>query len=130
MVCGGTRLPRSGYFFPPTVLSDVPEAAKILVDEPFGPVLPIAPVDTIEEAVRRANANAYGLASYVFTGDPKMAADVASRLEAGTVGVNQLQGVPPDAASAGIKDSGYGYEGGAAGVEAFQNRKLISGVNA
>jgi succinate-semialdehyde dehydrogenase / glutarate-semialdehyde dehydrogenase len=128
IVCGGTRLPRSGYFFPPTVLVDVPAGARILVDEPFGPVLAITPVDTIEEGVKRANANSYGLASYVFAGDPKIAADVASRLEAGCVGVNQMKGVPPDAAAAGIKDSGYGYEGGAAGVEAFQNRKLVSGV--
>lgn len=128
-VCGGTRLPRPGYFFPPTVLADVPENARIFVDEPFGPVLPITPVDTIDEGVRRANANPYGLASYVFAGDPKVAIAIASQLEAGSVGVNQMKGVPPDAAVAGIKDSGYGYEGGVAGVEAFQNRKLMSGAN-
>jgi succinate-semialdehyde dehydrogenase/glutarate-semialdehyde dehydrogenase len=73
--------------------------------------------------------NAYGLASYVFAGDPKVAIEIASQLEAGSVGVNQMKGVPPDAAVAGIKDSGYGYEGGLAGVEVFQNRKLVSGVN-
>jgi succinate-semialdehyde dehydrogenase/glutarate-semialdehyde dehydrogenase len=129
IVCGGTRLPRAGYFFPPTVLLDVPDSARIFVEEPFGPVLPITPVDSIEEGVRCANANPYGLASYVFTGDPKVGIEVASRLEAGSVGVNQMKGVPPDAAVAGIKDSGYGYEGGLAGVEAFQNRKLVSGVN-
>jgi succinate-semialdehyde dehydrogenase/glutarate-semialdehyde dehydrogenase len=129
IACGGARLMRAGYFFPPTVLLDVPEGARIFVDEPFGPVLPITSVDTIDEGVRRANTNAYGLASYLFAGDPKVAIDVASRLEAGSVGVNQMKGVPPDAAVAGIKDSGYGYEGGVAGVEAFQNRKLISGAN-
>lgn len=128
-VCGGTRLPRPGYFFPPTVLADVPENARIFVDEPFGPVLPITPVDTIDEGVRRANANPYGLASYVFAGDRKVAIAIASQLEAGSVGVNQMKGVPPDAAVAGIKDSGYGYEGGVAGVEAFQNRKLMSGAS-
>jgi succinate-semialdehyde dehydrogenase/glutarate-semialdehyde dehydrogenase len=129
IVCGGTRLPRPGYFFPPTVLLDLPEGARLFVDEPFGPVLPITPVDTIEQGVRRANMNAYGLASYVFAGDPKVAIEIASQLEAGSVGVNQMKGVPPDAAVAGIKDSGYGYEGGLAGVEVFQNRKLVSGVN-
>lgn len=128
-VCGGTRLPRPGYFFPPTVLADVPENARIFIDEPFGPVLPITPVDTIDEGVRRANANPYGLASYVFAGDRKVAIAIASQLEAGSVGVNQMKGVPADAAVAGIKDSGYGYEGGVAGVEAFQNRKLMSGAN-
>ena len=130
VACGGARLPRPGYFYPPTILLDVPESARVLIDEPFGPILPITPVDSIEEAVLRANGNAYGLASYVFTGDPELAISICSQLEAGSVGVNQMKGVPPDAAVAGIKDSGYGYEGGVAGVEVFQNRKLISGVNA
>jgi succinate-semialdehyde dehydrogenase/glutarate-semialdehyde dehydrogenase len=128
IVCGGSRLPRPGYFFPPTVLVDLPENARIFADEPFGPVLPITPVDMISQGVKRANANPYGLASYVFAGDPRVAMEVASQLEAGSVGVNQMKGVPPDAAVAGIKDSGYGYEGGVAGVEAFQNRKLVSGI--
>jgi succinate-semialdehyde dehydrogenase/glutarate-semialdehyde dehydrogenase len=128
VICGGERLRRPGYFFPPTVLLDVPEAARISIDEPFGPLLPVTPVDTIEEGILRANANPYGLASYVFSSDPEVATEIASRLEAGSVGVNELQGVPPDASVAGIKDSGYGYEGGVAGVEAFQNRKLVSGI--
>lgn len=129
IVCGGARLERRGYFFPPTVLLNVPENAKILADEPFGPMLAITPVHTIDEGVRRANANPYGLASYVFSGDPAVAIDVASRLEAGSVGINQMKGVPPDGAVAGVKDSGYGYEGGLAGVQAFQNLKLVSGMS-
>lgn len=130
VVCGGARPSRSGFFYPPTVLLDVPEDAQIFVDEPFGPILPITRVSTIKEAVLRANRNPYGLASYVFAGDHQLAGRISSQLAAGSVGVNQMKGVPPDAAVAGIKDSGYGYEGGIAGVEVFQNRKLISGLNA
>jgi len=128
VLCGGARLQRRGYFFPPTVLLDVPEHARVFVDEPFGPVLPITPVHTIDEGVRRANANSYGLTSYVFSGDANVASNVASRFEAGSVGVNQMTGVRADAAVAGTKDSGYGYEGGVAGVQAFQNLKLVSGT--
>jgi succinate-semialdehyde dehydrogenase / glutarate-semialdehyde dehydrogenase len=128
VACGGARQPRPGYFFPPTVLLDVAEGAKIFVDEPFGPVLPIVPVDSIEEGIVRADANPYGLASYVFAANTALALDIASRLDAGSVGVNQLKGVAPEAPLSGVKDSGYGYEGGKAGVEAFQNRKLISGA--
>jgi succinate-semialdehyde dehydrogenase/glutarate-semialdehyde dehydrogenase len=130
VVCGGARLARRGYFFAPTVLLNVPEHARIFRDEPFGPILPITAVQTIDEGVQRANANPYGLASYVFIANPDVARDVASRLEAGSVGVNQMKGVPPDAAVAGIKNSGYGYEGGLAGVQAFQNLKLVSGLAA
>ena len=129
IICGGARLGRPGYFFPPTVLLDLPENSKIFVDEPFGPVLPITSVDSIGEGVMKANENSYGLASYVFSGDSKVAIEVAAQLEAGSVGVNQMKGVPPDAAVSGTKDSGYGYEGGIAGVQAFQNRKLVSGLN-
>ena len=128
IICGGARLGRPGYFFPPTVLLDLPENSKIFVDEPFGPVLPITSVDSIGEGVMKANENSYGLASYVFSGDSKVAVEVAAQLEAGSVGVNQMKGVPPDAAVSGTKDSGYGYEGGIAGVQAFQNRKLVSAL--
>lgn len=130
VACGGARLRRPGYFYPPTVLLDVPESARIFVDEPFGPILPITPVDSLDQAVMRANANPYGLASYVFTSDRDRGIRISSQLEAGSVGVNQMKGVPPDASVAGIKDSGYGYEGGVAGAEAFQNRKLVSGIDA
>lgn len=99
VVCGGVRPSRPGFFYPPTVLLDVPEDAKIFVDEPFGPILPITRVNTIEEAVLRANRNPYGLASYVFAGDHQLAGRICSQLAAGSVGVNQMKGVPPDAAS-------------------------------
>jgi succinate-semialdehyde dehydrogenase/glutarate-semialdehyde dehydrogenase len=124
--CGGVRLPRPGYFFPPTVLLDADERAQIFHEEPFGPVLPIAAVESIEEGIMRANSNPYGLASYVFAGNPRLASEIASQLEAGSVGINQLKGVAPDIPSSGVKQSGYGYEGRATGVQAFQNRKVLN----
>ncbi|MGH9141659.1 MAG: aldehyde dehydrogenase family protein [Vicinamibacterales bacterium] len=75
--------------------------------------------------MRRANANRYGLAAYVFTTSPTLGRLVSRALEAGSVGVNQLRGVPPDVGIAGIKDSGYGYEGGTRGIEAFLNLKVV-----
>jgi succinate-semialdehyde dehydrogenase / glutarate-semialdehyde dehydrogenase len=126
IVTGGRRLDRLGYFWAPTVLTQVPDDAVIMTEEPFGPIAPIVSFTTIDEAVARANANPYGLASYVFTGSPDVADVVARRLDAGSIGVNQLKGVPPDASVGGIKDSGYGYEGGVAGLEAFLNLKLVS----
>jgi succinate-semialdehyde dehydrogenase/glutarate-semialdehyde dehydrogenase len=124
--CGGVRLSRPGYFFPPTVLLEADEHAQIFHEEPFGPVLPIAAVDSIEEGIVRANSNPYDLASYVFAGNPHLASEIASQLERGSVGINQLKGVAPDVSSSGVKGSGYGYEGGAAGVQAFQNRKVLN----
>ncbi len=124
--CGGVRLPRPGYFFPPTVLLDADERAQIFHEEPFGPVLPIAAVESIEEGIVRANSNPYGLASYVFAGNPRLASEIASQLEAGSVGINQLKGVAPEVPSSGVKESGYGYEGGATGVQAYQNCKVLN----
>jgi succinate-semialdehyde dehydrogenase/glutarate-semialdehyde dehydrogenase len=121
------RLPRRGYFWTPTLLTDVPDDAAILHEEPFGPVLPIAPFATFDEAIARANANPFGLASYVFTSAPALAARAADALDAGSIGINALQGVPPDVGIAGVKDSGYGYEGGALGIESFVNFKVVRG---
>jgi len=126
LALGGIRLDRPGYFFRPTVVLDLPPQARLLAEEPFGPILPIIKINSIDEGVARANDNQFGLASYVFATDPQVANSVARRLVAGSVGINQMRGVPPDAAVAGVKDSGYGYEGGVPGVQAFQNLKLIS----
>ena len=115
-----------GYFWPPTVLADVPAEAAILSEEPFGPVLAVAPFDTVDEAIALANATSYGLASYVFTASPERQCYVAARLAFGSVSVNMLKGVAPDVPNPGIGDSGYGHEGGSEGFRAFQNLKLIN----
>ena len=126
VLCGGARLAGVGYFWPPTVLTDVPDTAAVMTEEPFGPLLPISHCASCDEAIERANASAYGLAAYVFTRSPATADRAASRLEAGSVGINQMCGVPPDVGIAGIKDSGYGYEGGRPGIEAFLNMKVVA----
>ncbi len=119
-----------GYFWPPTLLADVPATAAILSEEPFGPVLTVAPFDTDDEAVERANATTYGLASYVFTASPARQRHVAERLAFGNVSVNMLKGVAPDVPNTGIGDSGYGHEGGREGFQAFQNLKLVNRTGA
>ncbi len=119
-----------GYFWPPTLLADVPAAAAILSEEPFGPVLTVAPFDTDEEAVELANATTYGLASYVFTASAERQRHVAERLAFGNVSVNMLKGVAPDVPNTGIGDSGYGHEGGSEGFRAFQNLKLVNRTGA
>jgi succinate-semialdehyde dehydrogenase / glutarate-semialdehyde dehydrogenase len=123
---GGSRPKRTGYFWLPTLLRDVPDSAAIMQEEPFGPILPIAPFTTVDEAVMKANATRYGLAAYVFTGSAQLSEEIAGRLADGHVAINHLQGVPPDFPIAGINDSGYGYEGGVEGFRSFQSLKLIS----
>jgi succinate-semialdehyde dehydrogenase/glutarate-semialdehyde dehydrogenase len=125
---GGARLARHGFFFPPTVLTDVGEGAALLREEPFGPLLPVWSFENFETAVAHANSTAYGLAAYVFTRDQDIADEASAALEAGCVGVNELSGVPPDVGIAGVKDSGYGYEGGAPGIEAFLALKAVRGT--
>jgi succinate-semialdehyde dehydrogenase / glutarate-semialdehyde dehydrogenase len=124
---GGARLARAGWFFAPTIITDVGDGAALLSEEPFGPIAPIWPFETFDEVVARANATPYGLAAYVFTRDPGTAREAAIALEAGSVGVNELRGVPPHVGIAGVKDSGYGYEGGALGIEAFLSLKVVRG---
>jgi succinate-semialdehyde dehydrogenase/glutarate-semialdehyde dehydrogenase len=124
---GGARLARAGWCFAPTVLTDVGDGAALLSEEPFGPIAPVWPFETFEEVVARSNATPYGLAAYVFTRDPDTAREAALALETGSVGVNELRGVPPHVGIAGVKDSGYGYEGGALGIEAFLSLKVVRG---
>jgi succinate-semialdehyde dehydrogenase/glutarate-semialdehyde dehydrogenase len=128
IVTGGERLTRPGYFWAPTILTDVPDAAAMMTEEPFGPLVAVAPFATFEEAIARANANPYGLAAYVFTTSPDIGNAAARALAAGSVGINELRGVPPDVGIAGIKDSGYGYEGGQPGIDAFFNLKVVRGA--
>jgi succinate-semialdehyde dehydrogenase / glutarate-semialdehyde dehydrogenase len=123
---GGERLDRPGYFWPPTILTDVPDNARVLLEEPFGPVLTVSRFQDGDDAIRQANATPYGLASYLFTGTDSVAAAVTARLAAGAVGVNRLKGVSADAPNCGIDDSGYGYEGGLQGLREFQYLQVVS----
>lgn len=126
LLMGGRQLQRKGHFWPPTVLTNVPLAARIMSEEPFGPILTVAPFDTPDEAIDLANLTSFGLASYVFTSSEKTQRVVIERLSSGTVSLNMLKGIAPDAPLAGMRDSGYGHEGGKEGFRAFQSLTLVN----
>ncbi len=126
VLLGGERLARKGWFWAPTVLSEVPDAALVMNEEPFGPIAPMAAFDDLDEALARANRLSYGFTAYVFTASLGTAEWFADRLEAGNIGINQMCPSLADMPIGGLKDSGYGYEGGRAGIEAYLHYKLIS----
>ncbi|CCI83244.1 NAD-dependent succinate-semialdehyde dehydrogenase [Corynebacterium otitidis] len=119
-------LPGEGYYYPATVLSDIPEDAAIRTTEIFGPVVALETFDDDEEAIRKANDTPFGLASYLFSTDLTHALDVAERLESGMVAVNKGALSDPAAPFGGIKQSGIGREGGFEGIHEFLEPKLIS----
>jgi succinate-semialdehyde dehydrogenase/glutarate-semialdehyde dehydrogenase len=123
---GGERLGNAGYFYRPTVLTDVPEQARVLHEEPFGPIAVISPFRDREEAMARANALPYGLAAYAFTASQDNAAFVVDRFESGMVGVNTFSVGGSEAPFGGIKESGYGREGGSEGLEAYLVSKVVA----
>ena len=116
---GGERLDGAGYFYSPTVLAGVPDGARLLKEEIFGPVAPITAFETEEEAVARANATEYGLSSYVYTRDLARTIRLAERLEFGMVGVNTGLVSNPAAPFGGVKASGFGREGGFEGIDEY-----------
>jgi succinate-semialdehyde dehydrogenase/glutarate-semialdehyde dehydrogenase len=123
---GGERPANQGFFYKPTVLADVPPEAKVMHEEPFGPIAPIVPFRNFDEVVERANGVAYGLAAYAFTNDEKRATAIADALQWGMVGINSLAVSTPETPFGGIKDSGHGSEGGIEGLEAYLNVKFVS----
>ncbi|HSJ39759.1 MAG TPA: aldehyde dehydrogenase family protein, partial [Xanthobacteraceae bacterium] len=126
VVTGGSREGNQGVFFQPTVITDVPDDSKIMTEEPFGPVAPIVTFKTFDEVVERANSLQFGLAAYAFTSSDKTAAAVGDAMQSGMVGVNSVAVSTPETPFGGIKDSGYGSEGGMEGLQAYMNTKFIS----
>ena len=123
----GGRVPAGpGYFYPPTVLADVPDNADCLHDEIFGPVAAIQTFTDQEDVIARANATEYGLVAYVFTGDLKRGLQVAEKLESGMVGINRGVVSDPAAPFGGVKQSGLGREGGHEGIFEFMETQYIS----
>lgn len=125
---GGERIGNQGFFYAPTVLSDVPDEAKIMIEEPFGPVAPITHFKSFDEVVERANSLPFGLASYVFTSDGGKAAKIEYALETGLVGVNHPMVATPETPFGGVNESGYGSEGGIEGLDAFLRTKFVTEV--
>jgi succinate-semialdehyde dehydrogenase/glutarate-semialdehyde dehydrogenase len=123
---GGVASDGPGNFYPATVLTDVPDDARILKEEVFGPVAPIAGFDTEDEGIAAANQTEYGLAAYIYTQSLDRALRVAEAIESGMVGVNR--GVISDAAApfGGVKESGFGREGGFEGIDEYLDIKYIA----
>jgi len=123
---GGNRHGNQGFFFEPTVITDVPDDSKIMTEEPFGPVAPIVPFKTFDEVVQRANSLQFGLAAYTFTNSASQAIAIGDAIQSGMVGVNSVAISTPETPFGGIKESGYGSEGGIEGLQAYMNTKFIS----
>jgi len=123
---GGGRVGNKGYFYAPTVLTGVPKEARMMNEEPFGPVAMIAPFHDLDEVVEEANRLPYGLAAYAFTRSAKTANAVAARVEAGMMTINHLGLALPEVPFGGVKDSGYGSEGGSEAIEAYLNTKFVT----
>jgi succinate-semialdehyde dehydrogenase/glutarate-semialdehyde dehydrogenase len=126
VVLGGEPAPGPGFFYPPTVLTDVPSDAALLHEEPFGPVAPISGFDDLDEALASANALPYGLAAYAFTESAATAEQLIAGFEAGILSINHCSGSVPQAPSGGVKDSGYGREGGHEGLNGYLVTKRVS----
>jgi succinate-semialdehyde dehydrogenase/glutarate-semialdehyde dehydrogenase len=126
VLAGGKAIDGPGYFWEPTVVTNLdPENSRIMNEEPFGPVAPIVSFETLEEALTLANRVPFGLASYVFTSSLATARVVGESIEAGMVGINDIQIMGPESPFGGVKDSGYGSESGVEGLEAFVYSKYI-----
>ncbi len=128
LLAGGERLGNKGFFYKPTVLKGVSEDAKIMNEEPFGPVAPIASFKDFDEVIERANKLEYGLASYAFTTDGAKANAIGDQINAGMFGVNHFGVATPETPFGGVNHSGYGTEGGEEGITAYQRVKFISEI--
>jgi succinate-semialdehyde dehydrogenase / glutarate-semialdehyde dehydrogenase len=126
VLCGGKRASGAGFVFPFTALADVPADARAMHEEPFGPLCLIAPVDSLDEAIERANALPFGLAGYAFTRSAANAYRLGDALEVGNLAINHLVSAVSETPFGGVKDSGYGREGGVEGLECYTHVKSIS----
>jgi succinate-semialdehyde dehydrogenase/glutarate-semialdehyde dehydrogenase len=125
-IVGGHARDGAGYFFDPTVLTDVPDDARLLKEEIFGPVAPVKGFADEDEAIAAANDTEFGLVAYVYTSNLKRALRVVERLETGMVGLNQGIVSNPAAPFGGIKQSGFGREGGPEGIEEYLDTKYVA----
>lgn len=125
-LAGGHAIEGDGYFIRPTIVTGLSHNARLVREEQFGPVLPILPYDTIEEAIQYANEVEYGLGGIVWAGDIERGAEVASKIETGTIWVNRHLVLPKDIPFGGAKQSGIGVQNGIEGIEDFTQRRILS----
>ena len=126
ILTGGERKGNKGYFFEPTVMTDVPMDARIMNEEPFGPIAPIMPFSDFDAVVTEANRLDYGLAAYAYTKSAKTAEAIGSAFESGMVSINHHGIALIETPFGGVKDSGYGSEGGSEAIDAYLNTKFIT----
>lgn len=126
VIAGGKALEREGYFIAPTIVRDIPDDARVVCEEQFGPVTPVMKYSSLDEAIARANSTEYGLGGTVWGDDLDQAFEVAARMESGTVWVNKHLDLPPDVPFEGSKQSGMGAEMGHEGLEEFTQAKVIN----
>jgi len=129
VLVGGSTIGEAGNFFAPTVVTDVPDDARLMTQEPFGPIAPIVRFAEFDEVVRRANSLPYGLASYAFTRSTRNATAISNALEAGMVNINHFGIALAETPFGGIKDSGYGSEGGAETFDGYLVTKFVTQLN-
>ena len=123
---GGSRIDRPGYFFEPTMLANVPDHARVMQEEPFGPMAVVNPVDSLDEAIKQANSVPYGLAAYGFTNRADYVDRMIDEVEAGNLSINTLEASLPETPFGGVKSSGYGREGGSEGLHHYTVVKNLS----
>ena len=126
IAAGGKRIGEGGFFFEPTVLVDVPMNARIMNEEPFGPVAPVLRFKDFDSVVAEANRLPWGLAAYAYTSSLKTADAIGAAFESGMVSINHHGLALPEVPFGGVKDSGYGSEGGSEAIEAYLNTKFIT----
>ncbi len=126
VAAGGQRIGNKGYFFQPTILTDVPLDAKLMNEEPFGPIALVNRFATFSEAVTEANRLNYGLASYAYTRSAKTATAIGRAIESGMISINHHGLALPETPFGGVKDSGYGWEGGAEAIDSYLNTKFVT----
>ncbi|MDV6226997.1 NAD-dependent succinate-semialdehyde dehydrogenase [Nitratireductor aquimarinus] len=123
---GGARMSNAGFFFQPTVLVNVPDDARVMQEEPFGPLAVINPVSSLDEAIEKANSVPYGLAAYGFTNRADYIDRMTDGVEAGNLSFNTLEASLPETPFGGVKSSGYGREGGTEGLHNYMVVKNVS----
>ena len=126
VMAGGSAGDGAGYFWKPTLLADVPDAAVVMSEEPFGPLAVTQRFTTFDEVIAKANRLPYGLAAYAFTRSNRTVQDVGETLEAGMVGINFTQMTGPETPFGGVKESGHGSEGGSEGLDAYLLTKYVA----
>lgn len=128
VLVGGNPLEGDGFFFPPTVITGLPDDSMLMTQEPFGPVAPVVPFDDPEEVIRKANSLPFGLSSYVFTNSLQTATKVSNALEAGMVNINHFGSALPETPFGGVKESGIGSEGGSETFDGYLVTKFVTHV--